>query len=231
MRRRSSRRRWRPSARDPRRPPIPACSRAMPGSRGAARVGERGQRLLDRGKARVLRSERGELQRQSGERGRVEALAARDAQRADVRRARAPDASKASASAGTWKLPFDSIAVASAITSGLSAALLSSSSTSSRADVQCGEHGAVHLREARNDSGSCTRRAAPVRARGRCRPAVRRDGARSSCCPRAGRAACTRGSSGDRFARKPFEGSAPRRRSAHRARMRHRAGRARRGRR
>ena len=118
-----------------------------------------------------------------------------------------------------WKLPLDSIAESSMSTSGLSAALLSSSSTWSRAARRAASAAPCTCVMQRNDSGSWTRRAAPAlpqRAAGEQLGHALRD----HRLPRAGRAACTRGSSGLRLARKPFE----RKRGSHVQRVERRGG-------
>ena len=144
-------------------------------------------------------------------------LAARDAQRGARATSARPSASNASASAGTWKLPFDSISPRRRCTSGLSAALLSSSSTSSRASCSAASAAPCTCVTQRNESGSCTRRAAPALPQGAAGEQLAQMRAAIACCPRAGRAACTRGSSGRQVGAKALEASARPRRSARRA--------------
>ena len=136
-------------------------------------VAQRGQRLLDRRETRVLRAAARELQRQVR---RTPARYSRrqrcDAQRRRVREREAERCRTRARAPGMWKLPLDSIAPASATTSGLSAALLSSISTSSRARAQRRQR-ARRAPARRSATTADPARGAPHRApRARCRRAA-----------------------------------------------------------
>ena len=169
---------------------------------------QRRQRLLQRGETRVRRSAARQLQRQVGERRRHEADArAQHARLADCARAIAARRAQARAPArGNCR---------------------STASTPSAAMHQRALRGAVELDldqfayalRSAACSEPCT--CVTTRKRQRILHAARRAGrhsalpsssarncARPRLCPGAGRAPCTRGSSGDRFARKPSSDSA-----------------------
>ena len=133
-------------------------------------VAQRGQRFLDRREARVRGPMARELQRQVGERRRHKARRALDAHARALARARSParrGPARATASGSCRWTALTSVRQ----TSGLSAALLSSISTSSRAAIERDVRAPWTCATPRNDTGSCTRRAAPASI-ARCRRAA-----------------------------------------------------------